>query len=1074
MISKLKTKTNIDFVVRIMSTFDNFQQGGKKYLTYLQTRNEWSEGDEAVIYEKIIIPLFIDVLGYDKQKDFNPQGANTDKITGIVDNWIQNQEGNPLIALETLKSNATNKQFQDHRKRLLFGYFDELKAKFAILSNGVIFEVWSRMGEKGTKEKLIDLDFKEIYGRYCKGGIEVLNENNWDNLTKLKLLKKELQFIKPEEIYKEPEYDISESIHFNNFLENLWEIMEEVKLGIHIQFNYLQAELNQYQNLIKRGKKHLYPSQLRKYEPSRKLIKSFQSWQKISPMNIINEAFLLETMYVFFNRILLIRICEDKNIIERFISNGGIKRWVEFKRFIKWSEVDYKGLLKETYQTMEKLYPHLFQQDIFDWYIPDNELLLKVLFVFNPYSFAKVDRDILGKLYENYLNKEERKRLGQFYTPESVIDYILGKIGYKLDVEIEGKMLLDPACGSGGFLVRALKILVDKLKSRGFNAETILNKVRENLYGFDINLFACHIAETNLLFQIIDLIKEAQKNNSEFRMEGFNIFVTDSLKYPKKLELFPTEEYTSIFIEDTETVKEIKLKQGRFKDGFDFVIGNPPYVRADSGFNYLNYRREIEKQNIFKTLYEKWDLYIPFIELGFELLKDKTGKLGFITSDAYQTAKYGKLSRNMLIQNTKIQQINFFPNIDLFESKVHNCIFIIEKNKPEKEYKIKRFKHTNDKFTGILELPQLNQLEHKENIFRLEYEPSFPISFTQTIPLGEICYVSKGMVLNSDEKKYKGEFKKEDLISDKQDNIHIRPYVEGKDIENYNIKRIRYLEWNTYRVPNKISRPTFPELYNNEKLLRGRTSGAIYDKDNLVCNDSIYVIFPFYKLENVKNKSVDYQEVIKKIEISKRFDLKYLLAIINSNFAKSFFLSIRRSSRAIYPADLEKLPVKRLSTEEQKGFINLVDEIIEINKMLPEMENLASNIIKLLEQLDIPMGDLVDVQSVILHIQANIGKPKIKRSNNKIYIDSKSYFECINEDLAKYLEIYLNSIIEKLRGKTQTELINLIRIPKTPQQVNLVFKKQQELIRKIKVMKHRQEKIYTEINYRVNNLYGIG
>ena len=70
---------------------------------------------------------------------------------------------------------------------------------------------------------------------------------------------------------------------------------------------------------------------------------------------------------------------------------------------------------------------------------------------------------------------------------------------------------------------------------------------------------------------------------------------------------------------------------------------------------------------------------------------------------------------------------------------------------------------------------------------------------------------------NSDEKTAKGEFKKEDLISNVKDNIPRRKYIEAKDIEKYKINRIRYLEYGTERSPEKFTRPTFDELYNHNK-----------------------------------------------------------------------------------------------------------------------------------------------------------------------------------------------------------------------------------------------------------------
>ncbi|SUB97327.1 hypothetical protein [Prevotella nigrescens] len=87
---------------------------------------------------------------------------------------------------------------------------------------------------------------------------------------------------------------------------------------------------------------------------------------------------------------------------------------------------------------------------------------------------------------------------------------------------------------------------------------------------------------------------------------------------------------------------------------------------------------------------------------------------------------------------------------------------------------------------------------------------------------GDFCYISVGMVVNADEKKAKGEFRKDDLISETYDEIHSRKYIEAKDIDKYRVKRVRYLEWNTERCPDKLRRPTFRELYNRPKLLINR------------------------------------------------------------------------------------------------------------------------------------------------------------------------------------------------------------------------------------------------------------
>ena len=112
---------------------------------------------------------------------------------------------------------------------------------------------------------------------------------------------------------------------------------------------------------------------------------------------------------------------------------------------------------------------------------------------------------------------------------------------------------------------------------------------------------------------------------------------------------------------------------------------------------------------------------------------------------------------------------------------------------------------------------------------------------SNTLTWGEICYVSYGLRPSSDERFWKGEFAKSDLISETKDKIHPKLYIEGKWINKYVIEKIKYLEWATERSPKKLVRPTFPELYIPEKIMMGGMTGAIYDNSGLLCNHSITV-----------------------------------------------------------------------------------------------------------------------------------------------------------------------------------------------------------------------------------------
>ncbi len=376
------------------------------------------------------------------------------------------------------------------------------------------------------------------------------------------------------------------------------------------------------------------------------------------------------------------------------------------------------------------------------------------------------------------------------------------------------------------------------------------------------------------------------------------------------------------------------------KGGFDVVIANPPYVRADSP-GIKQQREAIKKSNAYKTLWEKWDLYAAFIEKGFNILANK-GILEFIIPDAYMSSKYAEKSHDYFLNTSVINRINFCSELKIFEAAVRNIIIEYKKEINPNHVPL-RIKHI-DEWDNFIFLPSKRQSEMGENTFKLDSEGKTIGDLSDTLTWGEICYVSVGLVLQAEERQYQGEFIKDDLISETKDKIHTKPYIEAKWIRKYVIDKVKYLEWNTERVPQKIRRPTFPELYTPEKIMMGGMTGAIYDSSGLLCNHSITVSVLWKDLNGVTNRSIegsikkDFK--IKDIrnfrqnleENSDKFNLKYLLAILNSKFTYKFLDSVRRSQIGFYPDDLKKIPVKKIPEKAQLPFITLVNQILTITK----------------------------------------------------------------------------------------------------------------------------------------------
>ena len=130
----------------------------------------------------------------------------------------------------------------------------------------------------------------------------------------------------------------------------------------------------------------------------------------------------------------------------------------------------------------------------------------------------------------------------------------------------------------------------------------------------------------------------------------------------------------------------------------------------------------------------------------------------------------------------KLQIVDLSSEKIFKDATIKNVIPILSKSSKKEEipiYSIKNSKiyHSHDKNINDL------ILNEKSMIWDLKETVKLNTDFSKMNKLGEYCFISKGMVLNADEKKAKGEFKKKDLISELKTEIHTKPYIEGKNIE---------------------------------------------------------------------------------------------------------------------------------------------------------------------------------------------------------------------------------------------------------------------------------------------------
>ena len=400
--------------------------------------------------------------------------------------------------------------------------------------------------------------------------------------------------------------------------------------------------------------------------------------------------------------------------------------------------------------------------------------------------------------------------------------------------------------------------------------------------------------------------------------------------------------------------------------GFDIAIGNPPYISAPTQIASpeLNEQRQrIVASKKYKSLNEKWDLYVPFMELGMQLLCPN-GVFSMIVPYPLTNQKYGKKLRKMIVEEYRLLEIADLNGTKIFENAtVSNCIPFIQNSQPEGELRITQIFEDKTIREVLSKSPKALKLDKKNYVWNLTEEERTGNRFANMNVLGDFCYISVGMVVNANEKDAQGAFKKEDLISDTYDAIHCRKYIEAKDIDKFQVKRVRYLEWNTERCPEKLRRPTFRELYDRPKLIMnclGTINVTIDAEEHFLHNHSIYCAILWKDLKDVSNKSIS--SSVKKFSkhnreamesLSEKVDLYYLLGILNSSMADQLLTDQRGGDYHIYPEHIRNLPIPVPQREIQNAIGEIAKQILlirETNTDYSELEEQLNNLVEALYQ----------------------------------------------------------------------------------------------------------------------------
>ena len=534
---------------------------------------------------------------------------------------------------------------------------------------------------------------------------------------------------------------------------------------------------------------------------------------------------------------------------------------------------------------------------------------------------------------------------------------------------IKNIKVLDPACGSGAFLITAFEFLLkqtnmidekllDLTGEQDLFSDTTRYILENNIFGVDLNRESVEITKLSLW------LKSANKNKTLTTLEN-NIKCGNSL------------------IKDKEFVKDLAFDWEKefpeiFKNGgFDIIIGNPPYVRQES----IKEIKPYLEQN-YRVYTGISDLYCYFYELGYNLLKDN-GYLGFITSNKWFRAKYGEKLREFLINNTEFYNIVDYNGTKVFDgATVDSNILIFKKNKVKNSIfslqiadtipiEYEQEKLSKESFIFINQ----NEDSIKEKIERIGKPlKEWDININRGITTG----LNDAFIIDKEtrDKLLEEDYKNSEII---------KPLLRGKDIEKYNINYADFYLINSHNGKagkGAIDIENYPQIKKwlerfepklSKRADKGKTPFNLRNCAYLKEFEKEKIVWQRVTKENTfalaeKDTFIlDSMAFLSNIEKEK----KYLLGILNSKliyfYLNQYTHKYGNNGFLLSNQYVEKLPIKPYNNEIELE--NKVDLILENNKKLSSYKELLGRAKK-----NKKYDEIIDLEKLVEKTQDEIKK----------------------------------------------------------------------------------------------------
>ncbi len=501
---------------------------------------------------------FYDVLGY--------EGTGTDIRSEFT---LPDNRRPDYITLDTNESVAGVYEFKKPSRDLsghedqLFHYVNELRANYGVLTNGVEIRVYTADREYVIPAKLLtaitDAEARNLFSIIRKRKFDLTNP---DHVNQFLSELDPIPLDQDAELGQEHFFDtfrLEQGSPFADLVTGMMDLLQELRDDREAKFV-----------------KGAYDFWEATYASEPEEIPS--SWEPFISGNqsLRDFMFCVESGHALLARLLLAKATEDHDFFDGTGYNGMDDYFRGLQGFGTDINLDAFPVAANNLidDMQDQLVEGLFQDDIFVWWTDGyteqlsrghqsganqfeavargtgdverisestrdrfSRAVAEVFFNVLRFDFSDVEGDLLGDLYQRYFDPETRKALGEFYTPQPVIDYIMDGVGY--DRGVSNKRLIDPSCGSGTFLVEGIERYLHDVERYNNDPdwEEHLRDLctRPRIVGLDIHPFAVLMAQIRFVVAILPAYQKAKQENPDFTIRRLPIYRTDTLRNEREL-----------------------------------------------------------------------------------------------------------------------------------------------------------------------------------------------------------------------------------------------------------------------------------------------------------------------------------------------------------------------------------------------------------------------------------------------------------------------------------------------------------------------------------------------------------